>query len=158
MPRPTPVTFRTPFWRTTAVGERTLADTGPLVAVLIAADSHHAWAREAWGQLEPPLFTCEAVLSEAQFVIERLRGNPLTVLEFIQRGTLQLGFRMEDEIERLLELQRTYRNLPMSLADACLVRMTELHGHSRVLTTDSHFRIFRRNRRQIIPLLTPSGI
>ena len=118
---------------------------------------HHAWAREVWGQLEPPLLTCEAVLSEAQFLIARFGGNPFTVLQFIERKILQVPFRVENEIERLLTLQRTYRNLPMSLADACLVRMSEMHETSRIFTADAHFRVYRRNGRQVIPLLAPPG-
>jgi predicted nucleic acid-binding protein len=139
------------------VERRNLVDAGPIIALLIAGDEHHAWAREVWAQLEPPVHTCEAVLSEAQHVVERLGGNPLAVLEFVRGGAINVAFNVEDEVERLLELQRTYADVPMSLADACLVRMTELHGQSRVLTTDSDFRIYRRNRRQIIPLLTPPG-
>lgn len=143
---------------TTAVDKRTLVDAGPIIALLIAADRHHAWARDIWGQLAPPLFTCEAVLSEAQYVVKRLGGNPLAVLEFLQKGAIQVAFSLEPEVQRLLELQRTYADLPMSLADACLVRMTELHEHSRIMTTDSDFRIYRRNRRQVIPLLAPPEI
>ena len=137
---------------------RTLVDAGPIIALLIAADQHHAWALEVWAQLEPPVHTCEAVLSEAQHVVKRLGGNPRAVLQFLRNGVFHLPFRVEDEVERLLELQRTYADVPMSLADACLVRMTELHEHCRVLSTDSDFRIYRRNRRQIIPLLAPPGI
>jgi predicted nucleic acid-binding protein len=140
------------------VEKRTVVDAGPIIALLIGADKHHGWAREAWGQLEPPLHTCEAVLSEAQYVVKRLGGEPLAVLEFLQKGAIHVAFSVEDEVERLLELQRTYADVPMSLADACLVRMTELHEHSRVMTTDSDFRIYRRNRRQIIPLLAPPGM
>jgi uncharacterized protein len=140
------------------VEKRTLVDAGPIVATLIAADRHHAWAREVWAQLEPPVHTCEAVLSEAQHVVRRLGGNPLAVLEFLRNGVINVAFRVEDEVERLLGLQRTYADVPMSLADACLVRITELHEHSRVMTTDSDFRIYRRNRRQVIPMLAPPGI
>ena len=138
--------------------KRILVDAGPIIALLIAADQHHHWAREVWTQLEPPLYTCEAVLSEAQYVAKRLGGDPLAVLKFLQKGAIHVAFDVEDEVERLQELQRTYADVPMSLADACLVRMTELHEHSRVMTTDSDFRIYRRNRRQIIPLLAPPGI
>ena len=106
----------------------------------------------------PPIFTCEAVLSETQLLVRERGGNPLAVLEMVQRGMLNVAFELEDEVERLLELQRAYADVPMSLADACLVRMTELHDRSRLMTTDSDFRIFRRNRRQIIPLLAPPGI
>ena len=139
------------------MSENIIVDTGPVVALLIAADKYHAWAREVWGQLEPPLLTCEAVLSEAQFLIARFGGNPFTVLQFIERKILQVPFRVENEIERLLTLQRTYRNLPMSLADACLVRMSEMHETSRIFTADAHFRVYRRNGRQVIPLLAPPG-
>jgi predicted nucleic acid-binding protein len=140
------------------VEKRTVVDAGPLIALLIGADKHHAWALEVWGRLEPPLYTCEAVLSEAQYVVKRLGGDPLIVLEFLQKGAVAVAFGVEDEVDRLLELQRAYADVPMSLADACLVRMTELHEHSRVLTTDSDFRIYRRNRRQLIPLLAPLDI
>ena len=78
------------------------------------------------------------------------------MLELVQRGVLDVAFDVEDEVDRLIELQRTYANVPMSLADACLVRMTELHARSRVLTTDSDFNIYRRNRRQVIPLCAPA--
>lgn len=138
--------------------KRILVDAGPIIALLIADDAHHAWAREIWAQLEPPVHTCEAVLSEAQFVARRLGANPLGVLEFVRRGVIHVAFSVEDEVERLLELQRTYADVPMSLADACLVRMTETHERSTVLTTDADFRIYRRNRRQVIPLLAPPGL
>jgi uncharacterized protein len=141
-----------------AAALRTVVDTGPLVAVLNANDAHHAWAREVFGKLAPPVFTCEAVLSEAQFLLQERGGDPLAVLVWVQRGVVSLAFDAANEIERLLELQRSYRNLPMDFADACLVRMTEIHEHSSVLTTDSHFRIYRRNGRQIIPLCAPPGI
>ena len=141
-----------------AAAPRTVVDTGPLVAVLNVNDEHHAWAREVFGKLSPPVFTCEAVLSEAQFLLQARGGNPLAVLVWVRQGVINLAFDAAKEIERLLELQRSYGNLPMDFADACLVRMTELHERSSVLTTDSHFRIYRRNGRQIIPLRAPPGI
>ena len=138
--------------------ERTVVDTGPLVALFSRADQYQHWAREEFERLTPPVFTCEAVLSETQLLVRERGGNPLAVLEMVKRGMLNVAFELEDEVERLLELQRSYADVPISLADACLVRMTELHARSRVMTTDSDFRIFRRNRRQIIPLLAPTGI
>ena len=140
------------------MAERTLVDTGPIVALLVAADRHHAWATNVWGELEPPLLTCEAVLSEAQFLIGRFGGNPMAVLELVQRGVIQLDFHLDSDLKRLLELQRTYRSLPMSLADACLVCMTEQHPICRVMTTDSHFRIYRRHGRQMIPVIMPDKL
>jgi uncharacterized protein len=141
-----------------ATALRTLVDTGPLVAVLNANDEHHAWARAVFGAVTPPVYTCEAVLSEAQFLLHERGGDPLAVLVWVRQGVIDLAFEAAGEIERLMELQRSYRNLPMDFADACLVRMTETHERSRVLTTDSHFRIYRRNGRQVIPLLAPPGI
>lgn len=135
--------------------EKALVDTGPLVAVLNANDEHHVWAKEAFGSLPPPLLTCEAVLSEAQFLLSARGGDPLTILDWVQRGIIELAFNAADEIPRLKSLQISYRSLPMDFADACLVRMSELHPRCRVLTVDTHFRIYRRNGRQIIPVLAP---
>jgi len=137
---------------------KTLVDTGPLVALLGRGDQYHRWAAEEFGRLSPPVFTCEAVLSEAQLLVHARGGNPLAVLEMVQRGMLLLAFDLEDHVEPLLQLQRHYAKVPMSLADACLVRMAEMADRSQVMTTDSDFRIYRRNRRQIIPLLAPQGI
>jgi predicted nucleic acid-binding protein len=140
-----------------ATPERTLVDTGPIVALLVAEDAHSAWAHRVWGELEPPLLTCEAVLSEAQFLIARFGGNPRAVLEFVERGAINIAFGVQNEVKRLLELQQAYRSLPMSLADACLVCMTEQFPRCRVVTTDSHFRIYRRHGRQLIPVLMPEA-
>lgn len=137
------------------MAERILIDTGPMVAVLIAKDRHHQWAREQFSLLPPPLFTCEAVLSEAQFLVHNFGGDLVAVLDMIAKGVLNLAFDVEAELDRLSKLQRTYRNVPMSLADACLVRMAELHSRCRVFTTDSDFHIYRRHGRQMIPVLMP---
>ena len=122
-------------------------DTGPLVAVLNANDEHHAWAREVFGRLSPPLFTCEAVLSEAQFLLQERGGDPLAVLVWVRQGVIELAFEAAKEIERLLALQRAYRNLPMDFADACLVRMTDTLPDPILLTTDTDFRLYRRHSR-----------
>jgi predicted nucleic acid-binding protein len=135
--------------------EKILVDTGPLVAVLNANDEHHVWAKEMFSSLSPPLLTCEAVVSEVQFLLNARGGDPLTVLDWAQLGVIQLAFAAANEIPRLRSLQSSYRTLPMDFADACLVRMSEAHSRCRVLTTDTHFRIYRRNGRQIIPVLAP---
>ena len=137
------------------MAEKTVVDAGPLVALLNRGDAHHAWARAEFGSRPPPFYTCEAVLSEAQHLVLRGHGDPSQVLELLRRGALTIGVNVEAETERLVKLQRAYRDQPMSLADACLVRLTELHVHSRIFTTDSHFIVYRRNGRQIIPLVTP---
>ena len=138
--------------------ERTIVDAGPLVALLNANDLHHAWARAEFARREAPFLVCEAVLSEAQHLVARGKGNSLLILEMLRRGAITVGLSVEDEAERLQALERTYKNLPMSLADACLVRLSELHPHSRVFTTDSHFRVYRRNKRQLISVLVPPGM
>jgi predicted nucleic acid-binding protein len=135
--------------------EKILVDTGPLVAVLNANDEHHIWAKETFSSLSPPLLICEAVVSEVQFLLDARGGDPLTILDWIQRGIIHLAFEAASEIPRLKSLQTSYRSLPMDFADACLVRMSETHPRCRVLTTDTHFRIYRRNGRQIIPLIAP---
>lgn len=135
--------------------EIVLIDTGPIVALLISRDQHHAWSKAEWGRLKPPFLTCEAVLSEAQHIVRRLGGDPLVILEFVRRGLLKVSFRAEPEIDALIELERSYADVPMSLADACLVRMSELSPRSRVMTTDSDFIQYRRNRRQVIPVICP---
>jgi predicted nucleic acid-binding protein len=140
------------------VARKNLVDAGPIIALLVPKDEHHRWAGELWAQLQPPFWTCEAVLSEAQLLVRRWGSDPIIILEMVRAGAIVIDFRMAEEVERLTALQRSYADVPMSLADACLVRMTELHADSRVLTADSDFRLYRRNGRQVIPLLAPEGI
>lgn len=128
-------------------------DTGPLVAFLNARDAHHDWARKVLDGVEPPLRTCEAVISEACFLVRRLKGGPDAVLELVARGIVQIGFRLDAELGPVRRLMTRYASTPMSLADACLVRMTELDGRATVLTLDKDFRVYRRNGRQIIPVI-----
>ncbi|MFU8892965.1 MAG: type II toxin-antitoxin system VapC family toxin [Luteolibacter sp.] len=135
--------------------EVVLIDAGPIVALLIARDQYHGWAKAEWARLKPPFLCCEAVLSEAQHIVRRLGGDPLVILEFVRRGLIEVSFRAEPEIEALIELERSYADVPMSLADACLVRMSELLPRCRVMTTDSDFLVYRRNRRQVIPVICP---
>lgn len=132
-------------------------DTGPLVAFLNQDDAHHDWAVERVGSLEPPLFTCEAVVSEACHLVRDLKGGPATVLALLSREVLLPTFSLLDEIEPVQALIEKYSDVPMSLADACLVRMTELDRRSAVLTLDGDFRIYRRNRNEPVPVILPAG-
>lgn len=134
---------------------QTIADTGPLVAYVQANEAHSAWTREAFDRLDAPFLTCEPVLTEACFLIARAGGNPDDLLELVERGLIVVSFGMRDEIVRVRALMKRYRKLPMSLADACLVRMTERVADCRVVTFDSHFRIYRRHDRRPIPVLMP---
>ncbi len=130
-------------------------DSGPLVALLNRSDRHHDWVREVLDTVEPPVFTCEAVISEACFLLARIRDGQEAVLQLLSKDILKVDFRLSSEVEALRALMKKFANVPMSLADACLVRMTELEPRSRVLTLDSDFRVYRRNRRQAIPTVMP---
>lgn len=139
------------------MSQRVLLDTGPLVAFLNRRDQHHAWAVEQLGALRPPLWTSESVLSEACFLLQQVHPGSEAVLALVERGLLRVAFRIAEEHAAVRRLMVKYRDVPASLADACLVRMAEQHSDSVVLTLDGDFRIYRRNGRQVIPLLTPGG-
>jgi uncharacterized protein len=134
-----------------------ILDTGPLVALLNRRDRDHRWAREVLDGIDPPIFTCDPVLSEACFLLRDLKGGPDAVLELVARGIVRSDFRVASEADALRALMKKFENVPMSLADACLVRMTELDAKSIVLTLDSDFRVYRRNRRQVVPTISPGG-
>lgn len=132
-----------------------LLDTGPLVAYLNASDQHHLWAIKQLEALEEPLLTCEAVWTEAAYLIARRGGKPEALWSVLRGGAVQLGFSLRTDYESVAALMRRYADIPMSLADACLVRMSELKAECQVFTTDSHFRFYRRFGRQVIPLVAP---
>ena len=135
---------------------RVLLDTGPLVALLNRRDRYHTWAAEQWSRIEPPLSTCEAVLAEVCFLVQPFAGAQTAVLDLVQRGVLDVSFRLASETKAVSRLLGKYRDAPMSLADGCLVRMAELHAEGVVLTLDSQFGFYRKNGRQIIPAITPN--
>jgi predicted nucleic acid-binding protein len=132
-----------------------VVDTGPLVAYLVATDTHHDWATDHIKRLRPPLLTCEPVLAESCYIAWQLGEDPAKVLDLLSRGMIGVAFQAEDHVEELADLMRRYNNLPMSLADACLVRMAETREKSVVFTVDSHFRIYRKHGRHVIPTLLP---
>ena len=107
------------------------------------------------GALLPPLITCEPALTEACFLIQRNGGQPADVLKKLQAGVIEVALEIETEASALERLMRRYEDTPMSLADACLVRLSELHSDSQVFTLDRDFRRYRRHGRQVIPLLAP---
>jgi predicted nucleic acid-binding protein len=137
------------------VSERILLDTGPLVALLNRRDAHHDWAVVQWGRLRPPLLTCEAVLSEACFLLRQYPPGGRAVLELLSRGVVEVRFRLDEEVEAVSRQMHKYRDVPMSLADACLVRMSELVPASAVLTLDSDFKRYRRQGRRVVPTIMP---
>src|SRR5207244_3272062 len=119
-----------------------LVDTGPLVALLNRRDQHHRWAVSCISDIDGPLHTCEAVVSEACFLLRRHRGGCAAILELLARGVLRIPFRLDIEQERVGSLLTRYESVPMSLADACLVRMTELTSDCVLLTIDADFRVY----------------
>jgi predicted nucleic acid-binding protein len=130
-----------------------LVDAGFLIALLSSRDRYHPWAVSQPPRMAPPWKTCEAVLSEAFHLIGS-RGRPaLTAL--LRRGAVVPAFDLADEMDRVLSLLQKYANVPMSLADACLVRMSETLADPVVLTTDTDFRIYRRHGRHVVPCMTP---
>jgi len=102
-----------------------------------------------------PLLTCEAVVSETCFLVRHARGGPSAVLELLSRGALRIAFQLEDNVSAVARLMARYARVPMSLADACLVRMDEAHTDSRVLTLDRDFRLYRKHGRHAIPAIMP---
>lgn len=136
---------------------RILVDTGPIVALLNRNDRHHKWAREVFSTIDPPVYTCEGVISEACFLLGRLADGQDAVLTLLATGVIEVDFAIGPEIEAIRDLVRKFANVPMSLTDACLVRMTEINPDDRIVTLDSDFRVYRRNRRYVIPVIMPSS-
>lgn len=134
-----------------------IVDTGPIVAWLNPSDGYHSWARQQFGRLRPPLLTCEAVLTEAAFLVDYAGGRGGAVIELIRRGVFEVTAVLQENAAALAQLMQRYAAVPMSLADACLVRMSETVADAVVLTLDSDFRIYRRRRRAVIPVLMPEG-
>ena len=134
-----------------------LLDTGPLVAFLDRRDSFYDWATEYLHQLSAPLLTCEPVITEACFLVRHLADGIPAVLELLERGVVKIDFRMDSEVETLRRLTAKYADVPMSLGDACLVRMSELHPQGIVWTLDADFRRYRRKGRRVIPLMIPDA-
>ena len=134
---------------------RVIVDTGPLVAMLVARDRNHQWAKAVLAEIEPPLLTCEAVVSEACFLLAKHSGGHDAVLGLLARQIVVLDFELAPELERVRKLMQRYASVPMSVADACLVRMAETNATSSILTLDGDFQIYRRNRRQMLALISP---
>ncbi len=137
------------------MNEMVLLDTGPLVASINRRDRFHDWARAWLEQITPPLLTCEPVLAEACFLLRSFPGGSAAVLELVGRGAVHVAFQLELHISSVAKLMSKYADVPMSLADACLVRMSEITSDARVMTLDSDFHIYRRHGRQVVPLITP---
>jgi uncharacterized protein len=140
------------------MANRVVLDAGPLVALIDHNDQFHAWviARTAAMDRRVELVTCEALISEAYFLVRHVPGGVNALLSFLEEKAVRLDFCLGDDLATVAALMRKYANIPMSLADACLVRMSELHDRARVFTLDSDFGIYRRQGRHSIPLISPA--
>ena len=130
-----------------------LVDSGFLVALLSRRDAHHRWSEQEAQRHPPPWKTCEAVLSETFHLIGAGRATPLRTL--LTRGAVTLEFDLGTNLKSVLKFMQKYGNLPASLADASLVRMTETLHEPLLLTTDTDFRVYRKNDRQVVPCVMP---
>ena len=130
-----------------------IADTGFLVAFANARDQHHGWALDVAEDVTEPLLTCEAVLAETAFHL----GDAGLVLEMISEELIRLDLVCSDQLAHLAGLTKRYKDRKPDLADLCLIRMSELHPKHSVITVDEDFRVYRRNKREVIPLISPPG-
>ncbi|MCX6854516.1 MAG: PIN domain-containing protein [Verrucomicrobia bacterium] len=128
-----------------------IADTGFLVAFANRGDSHHDWAVEVARNVTEPLLTCEAVLAETTFHL----GDATLVLKMIEHGLVRLAFEAGEHLLQLKDLAKRYADRSPDFADLCLVRMSELYPKHSVITVDSDFLVYRRNKREVIPLISP---
>lgn len=132
-----------------------IVDTSILIALIDQRDSHHEWARQQLGGIASPLLTCEAVISEAWFLLKRVRNGGEALLLLLEQDQISVEFDLNTELVSVVALMRRYQSVPAALADAELVRMAELYPNSSVFTLDSDFQIYRKNRNTPIPLITP---
>ena len=133
-----------------------ILDTGVLIAYLMPKDKFHAWAVSQLSQIiSSPVLTSEAVITEACFLAQRIHHGQETILKLIKQGHILIPFTLSQEIEAIENLMQQYASVPMSLADACLVKMSEIYDNSPILTLDSDFTIYRKHRNQTIPVIMP---
>ncbi len=134
--------------------KQVIFDTGPLVAWFCPRDQHHQWVRRAFLGIPPGGVVCEAVLTEVCHLAGREGVSNGKILEFVIDGGLQV-VSLSDQLSAIRSLTETYADTPMDFADACIVRMAELHDDAHVCTTDTDFLVFRKNRAQAIPMIAP---
>ena len=132
-----------------------IVDTGPLVAMLVKTDDHHDWAVARLRELPPPFLTCEPVLAEVAHLVRRVRHGLERFVDLLMSDLLRVKLDLMRERAAVGRLLRKYSDQPMSLADACLVRLAELNEQAVVLTIDSDFGVYRKHGRRMIPFVAP---
>lgn len=130
-----------------------LVDASFLVAAINRRDTNHPWAAAQASRFPGPWETCEPALSEAFYTLGPTGTAPL--IRLLERRALRTTFQIVEQLDEIISLLRKYADVPMSLADACLVRMTEVHSNPVLLTTDSDFQVYRRHGRQVVPCMLP---
>jgi uncharacterized protein len=129
-----------------------ILDAGPIIAALNRNDRHHVWARKTLPTLGPPYHSCPEAMAEAAAIT----GRPAAIVEMIQSGEIVLDFDLSAQAGSVLALLKKYADREMDLADACIVRMTELRRNCRVITVDREdFTVYRRNGRELVPIVAP---
>src|ERR1700730_5850269 len=134
-----------------------IVDTGPLVAFFGRAEQHHRWIAERIEELDAPLLVCEPVLAETMYLLARYPRAQDALLDLLQNAALSGTFLLAEHVGALRKLLQKYRDTPMSLADACIVRMTEIHDRHPVLTLDSDFLVYRKRGRASLTLTPPAS-
>src|SRR5437899_730698 len=134
--------------------KRVIMDAGPLVAWFCPKDSHHAWAMRTFDELPAGALVCEAVLAEACHLVAKDGVPAAVVLRLVEQDDLAL-MSLVGEIARVRALMDRYADAPMDFADACVLRLAEIHAEATVCTTDGHFRFFRKHQDQVVSLLAP---
>lgn len=134
----------------------TIADTSVIVALLYEKDEWHEWTKKEAGNLPPPFLTCEAVITEASHLLYGKPQAQKNLLAFLEEGFIEIPFSLSAEAAKVQTLMQKYADVPMDLADACLVRMSELIKNAVVFTLDGDFLIYRKNGRQEIPTIIPN--
>jgi predicted nucleic acid-binding protein len=103
--------------------------------------------------LEAPLMTCEAVIAESCYLLRDLPGAAAAVLENVERGVFLISYDLTTSAVRLRKLITKYADVPMDLADACLVEMATDLRTGRILTLDHDFQIYRWGRNRPFELM-----
>ncbi len=137
------------------IKKQVIVDTGPLVAFLNKRDHYHKWAIEQFASYPPPFYSCEPVITETCFLLNNTKDGVGKILKLIDMDLIKIPFMMKNEIEHLQYLTDKYKNVPASLADASLIRMSEQISGSIILTLDSDFRVYRKNKKNVIPVVIP---
>lgn len=137
------------------IEKKIILDTGPIVAFLNKSDHYNEWAITRFSQLKPPFYTCESVISEVCFLLRHTENGAQNTFKLIERELIKISFDLESEATSILKLLTKYSDVPMSLADACLVRMSEQISDSIICTLDSDFKIYRKDKRKVIPVIMP---